>query len=161
MKNILFVSVFLLSVNTFGGELTPLQLATKLIEQLNVDVQSEVMAKNMRDIQARQIAQLNLPAEAMPAVNEYLDKQLSLLFSVLKSDQMRVDYAKAYMNVYSHQELEDIVAFYDSPAGKKMLEKTLELNTAILKVAEGYVMRIQPEVLKLQEELKVKLSAYQ
>ncbi len=138
-----------------------MQLATRLIEQLNIDAQTEVMAKNIRDMQARQIAQLNLPPEAMPAVNEYLDKQLALLFSMFKSDQMRTDYAEAYMNVYSHQELKEIVAFYDSPAGKKMLEKTPELNTAISKVAEGYVMKIQPESLKLQEELNKKLSAYQ
>lgn len=161
MKKILLIAALLISSNVFGSDLSSLQLATKLIEQLDIAAQSEVMAKNMRDMQARQIAKLDLPEEAMPAVNEYLDKQLALLFSIFKSDQMRADYAKAYMNVYSYQELKEIVAFYGSPAGKKMLEKTPELNTAIMIVAEGYVMEIQPEALKLQEELKKNLSAYQ
>ena len=161
MKKLFLVSAFLISANTFGSEPSSLQLATRLIEQLNIDAQTEVMAKNMRDMQARQIAQFDLPQEAMPAVDEYLDKQLTLLFTIFKSDQMRIDYAKAYANVYSHQELKEIVEFYDSPAGKKMLEKTPELNTAIMKVAEDYVVEIQPETLKLQEELKNKLSAYQ
>lgn len=161
MKKLIIAIIFLASTNAIASEPSSIELATKLITQLNIDAQTEVMATNMRDMQARQIAQLNLPPEAMPAVNEYLDKQLALLFSIFKSDQMRTDYAKAYMNVYTHQELKEIVAFYDSPAGIKMLEKTPELNTAIMKVAEGYVMEIQPESLKLQEELKQKLSAYQ
>jgi len=161
MKKLLLITVLLASANVFSAETSSLQLATKLITQLNIDAQSEVMAKNMRDMQAKQIAQLGLPSEAMPAVNEYLDKQLTLLFSMFKSDEMRKKYAEAYMSVYTHDELRDIVAFYDSPAGKKMLEKAPELNTSIIKVAEKYVLKIQPEALKLQKELKQNLSKYQ
>ena len=161
MKKSLLISALLISTSVFASEPSSLQLASKLIKQLNIDAQSEVMAKNMRDMQARQISQLKLPPEAMPAVNEYLDKQLALLFSIFKSDEMRNDYAKAYMNVYSKEELKEIVAFYDSPAGIKMLEKTPELTTTIMKVAEKYVMEIQPESLKLREELKKSLASYQ
>jgi hypothetical protein len=138
-----------------------LQLAYQLLEAMKIDAQLANVAMNIKNMQARQLSQLDIPEAAQPAVQEYLSETLDVLLETFNSPSVRSAYADAYMKVFSEAELQDVLAFYRSEAGRKFLDKQPELNKYILKVAEEQIASVKPEMFELKAQLQNKLSQYQ
>ncbi len=134
--------------------------AKQLLEAMNMDAQLKVMAENIKNMQARQMAQLNLPAEAQPAVDQYLNDTLTLLFDTFKSDSVKAQYVDIYMSAFSEGELKEILEFYESGAGKVFLERFPQVMAGITQVSEREIATIQPEMMRLQQEFQKKLEGY-
>jgi hypothetical protein len=56
--------------------------------------------------------------------------------------------AAAYAQVFTAEELKAITAFYRTPAGKKLVEKTPELVQKIAKIANSLAMKTAQEALE-------------
>ena len=56
--------------------------------------------------------------------------------------------AVAYAQVFTVEEMKAITAFYRSPVGKKLVEKTPELVQKIAKIANGLAMKMAQEALE-------------
>jgi hypothetical protein len=57
-----------------------------------------------------------------------------------------------YAEVYTDEELDGILAFYRSPAGRAMLEKMPQLMSRTMAVAQKLMGDIQPEIEKMVKE---------
>jgi uncharacterized protein len=51
--------------------------------------------------------------------------------------------AKVYMEIYTHEEVKQILKFYDSPVGKKMTAKSSELTQKNMDVAQEWGLELQ------------------
>ena len=62
---------------------------------------------------------------------------------------------RLYETHFTHSEIKDMIAFYESPTGKKMLEKTPELTTDLMNVMmTKYMPEFQQKIGGKLEELK-------
>lgn len=63
--------------------------------------------------------------------------------------------AREYATHFTEQELKDILAFYQSPAGKKMLEEQPKVVNNSMRFAQDWANKLSTEVTaKMREELK-------
>ena len=67
------------------------------------------------------------------------------------------DVAKNYATSFTEQELKDILAFYKTPAGKKLISDQPKVVDASLKFAQTWANTLSEQVIaKMRDELKKK-----
>jgi hypothetical protein len=93
--------------------------------------------------------------------NPALARDLNEIATKLRTDlQPRVseisdEVAKLYATAFTEQELKDILAFYKSPAGKKLLDQQPHVVDNSMKFAQTWGNALSEEVIgKMREELK-------
>jgi hypothetical protein len=65
--------------------------------------------------------------------------------------------ARNYATFFTEQELKDVLAFYKSPAGKKLVSEQPKVVDASLKFAQTWANSLSDQVIaKMREELKKK-----
>lgn len=137
------------------------QTAMRLLEATNIDAQLQSIAVSLRDNQARQLARMNLPPAAQPLVQEYLGKTLDLMVSAFSKPELHSAYAETFVEVFTEQELQDALNFFESSAGKKYLDKQSELRAALVPLVQKELAVIQPQLLELQNNLRATLQQLQ
>jgi len=93
--------------------------------------------------------------------NPNLSRDLNEIATQLRTDlaprfdELGNEVAKIYATHFTEQELKDILAFYKSPLGKKVLSEQPAVVDASLKFAQVWANTLSDEVVaKLREELK-------
>lgn len=85
-------------------------------------------------------------------ISEQMRKDLQPRFAELTNEV-----ARQYATRFTEQELKDILAFYTSPAGKKMLNEQPVIISASLKFAQDWANKLSEQVTdKMRDELKKK-----
>ncbi|HEX4154950.1 MAG TPA: DUF2059 domain-containing protein [Acidobacteriaceae bacterium] len=72
---------------------------------------------------------------------------------------MEPDFITLYASTYTEEELDGILAFYKSPVGQSMLEKTPELMQKGMEIAQQRVKEIQPELNQMTEDFIEQMAA--
>jgi hypothetical protein len=70
-------------------------------------------------------------------------------------DELNVEMARLYATRFTEPELKEVLAFYTSPTGKKMLIEQPQIADLSLKFAQEWANKLSDEVVgKMREELK-------
>ncbi len=92
-----------------------------------------------------------------------LAKDLNEVAAKIRTDlqprfaELNDEVAKLYATNFSEQELKDILAFYQSPAGKKMLTVQPRVIDASMAFAQTWANKLSDEVIgKIRDEMKKK-----
>lgn len=88
---------------------------------------------------AKEQVMASIPEDKKAVFSKEFDATLPSLY-----DKM----AKVYMEIYTHQDIKDMIKFYDSPVGKKMAEKTGELMTKSMAAGQEWGMELQSLMMK-------------
>jgi hypothetical protein len=90
-----------------------------------------------------------------------LSKDLNEIAAKMRTDlaprfsELNDEVARLYTADFSEQELKDILAFYKSPVGQKLLEKQPQVIDNSMKFAQTWANKLSEEVVaKMREELK-------
>lgn len=71
--------------------------------------------------------------------------------------EVRSEVARLYATTFSEQELKDMLAFYSSPLGKKVLAEQPKIVDSSLRFAQNWANKLSDEVIaKMRAELKKK-----
>jgi hypothetical protein len=63
-----------------------------------------------------------------------------------------------YTDTFSQQELEELIRFYQSPVGSKMLRKMPDLTTEAARLTQERVLEVAPEVNGLLNQMSAELA---
>jgi hypothetical protein len=92
--------------------------------------------------------------------NPMLGKDLTEITAKLRTDlqprfsELIDEIAKMYAEAFTEQEMKDIVAFYRTPVGKKLLEQQPKLVDSSMNFAGNWANKLSEEVTgKIREEL--------
>ena len=95
--------------------------------------------------------------------NPALSKDLNEISAKLRSDlsprfqELVNEVAKNYATSFTEQELKDILAFYKTPAGAKLISDQSKVVDASLKFAQTWANTLSEQVIaKMRDELKKK-----
>ena len=93
--------------------------------------------------------------------NPSLAKDLNEIATKLRSDlaprfdELVNEVARNYATFFTEQELKDVLAFYKTPAGKKLISEQSKVVEASMKFAQDWANKLSDEVIgKMREELK-------
>lgn len=107
-----------------------------------------------------QMSQANKVQEKDKAIYEkHRKKFLKEIKSTLSWDSIKEPIIDAYSKVYSKQEVEELITFYQSPLGQKMLKKMPELMQVTMQVVQQTSRKMIPRMQALQAELQKELAA--
>jgi uncharacterized protein len=79
-------------------------------------------------------------------------KLLDLVKSRMGWDKMRPEYVRMYSETFSDGEIDGMLTFYQSPAGRAMLEKMPLLISKSMALAQSRMAGITQEIQRLVEE---------
>lgn len=93
--------------------------------------------------------------------NPGLAKDLNEITAKMRADmaprftELSDEVARLYAADFSEQELKDILVFYKSPVGQKLLERQPKVIDASMKFAQSWANKLSDEVVaKMRDELK-------
>ena len=72
-----------------------------------------------------------------------------------RRQELRNEIARGYASVFSEQDLKDMIAFYKTPLGKKMIEQEPKAGEASTKRAQAWIDKYAEDVIgKMRAEMK-------
>jgi hypothetical protein len=149
------LSAVLLAVATpaMAQEVPPeqLELARKYVELTDRSAVYETTLVEIAIGSMRQIVQQNpaIADQTNTAINKILEEYKG------RKGELIDQFARVYAVRFTIPELQQIVAFYESPVGKKLSGANAEANTDLQRVLEVFTNNTRPEFFaKLRAELR-------
>jgi hypothetical protein len=121
------------------------------VDQLSAQVMQQVMDQ-VNSGMMQQLTGTHLTPDQQKQLNEFNKKAQDLIASSVGWEKLEPEYAKLYVEAYSEQQLDDILAFYKSPTGQAMVQKNPELLKQSTAIAQGHLAAAMPQLQKLMKD---------
>lgn len=99
----------------------------------------------------------NIPAAASASLTDFKKKLQALLDPELGWNAVKPQYVKFVEDSFPEDQLDSILAFYKSPAGKALQEKIPTIQQEISQLLQAKVQKLQPQVRDLFEQFQKSL----
>jgi hypothetical protein len=126
--------------------------AEELLQLTQGDQMMKMMEPMMKGMMAQ--ADKDMSAEQRAKVGEMREKIMAVVAESLNKAKPAL--AKVYTETYTEDEIDAILAFYKSPAGKALLQKMPEVMQRMVPVMMKMMNDVQPEIKALIEGAKEK-----
>jgi hypothetical protein len=124
----------------------------ELFQLTNVDRMVGQILGQVRSMQTAQTERMAMSAEARSRTHEIQDRIQALIARALSWDKIKPEYIALYAETFTEEEIDGMLAFYKSPAGRAMLEKMPVLMQRSMALSQRMMQEIQPEMTKIIEE---------
>ena len=120
------------------------QLMNQMVDQ---------MSAAMKNAAAQQAAKYNFTPEQQTIQNNFNAKVARIIEQSLSMDNLRPVIIEVYEETYTEDELDGILAFYRSPAGKAFVAKTPQLLSRTMTLMQQQMATLQPQLEQATKEL--------
>ena len=135
-------------------ELLTISNAKSLVE--NVYAQTDgYMAKVMKEA----MGDVKLNAEQEKLMAEMRGKMIDTMRELMSWEKLEPQYIKLYKDTFSQKELDGLLAFYKTDAGKAMLAKLPTLTQNLMKYMMEQMQVMMPRVREIANEYAEKVKA--
>lgn len=152
MKRILvfiFLALVLFSSSTvYAVDDSHKKAAEKLLDMIGMKNVLEQSIEQMLDFQLQQ----------QPALMPYKEVMMKFLKKHMSFESLKNDFINMYVSEFTEKELNDITEFYQTPTGKKTIEKIPALMAKGAQIGEEKVRQNLPE---LQEMIRAEAEKIQ
>lgn len=154
MKKLFFVSILMLSVVMGAIAQDKAEDLKKLFSLMQSEKMIDGMMNNMIPALTQQAkAQIN-SEEEKEKFEEFMNFVIEETKTLSKT-LIDVEMVQIYDKHFSHQEIKDMIDFYESPTGKKMIEKTPELTAEMMtSMMNKHMPEFQQRIEKKLESMK-------
>lgn len=128
------------------------------LDQISTQIMQQVMEQTKSGMM-QQLLGAKLTDDQQQIFNEFTDKVGKLVSGAVGWDALEPEYAKLYADAYTDQQLDDIIAFYSSPTGQAMVEKSPELIRTAGAISKERLTNVAPELQNLMREYSLKIVA--
>lgn len=127
---------------------------------LNLTIKSDQISESFKAMTAQILSSVEQKED------EYSKKLLNLqqdylnnILEEFKSDKFVSKIAQVYDNIYTEQEVEEILNFYNSPVGKKTIEKMPEVTVATSEAVTDIMRNSLNNFISKVNELQIEYQA--
>jgi hypothetical protein len=128
--------------------------AEELMQLTNSDQSLKQMVDHARDITKAQTAKTELPDELKDQAQQIQDKMAQAIADHLNWDKLKPAFLKLYTDTFTEEELDGMIAFYKSPAGKAVLAKMPALTPKWVQTVQSAMRDAQADSRRIVEEAK-------
>lgn len=107
---------------------------------------------------AQRFAESNAPQSEKAVLETYQAQANAALEQAVGWDKLKPDMVKLYTSNFNEQEMKDLIRFYESPLGKKVLDKMPTLTAQSAQLTQGKLEAAVPKVNQLLAEMTTKLT---
>jgi len=135
-------------------------LAEKLLAGMEMQKTIEKSFEMVKQMIPAQMKQMGVSDEASSGkAQEAMRKTMDLVMKEMSWDKLKGDYISIYAETFTVEELKGLVQFYESPIGKKFIEKQPELMQRSMQISQKQMMTLMPKIQELTQQLKEQESA--
>jgi uncharacterized protein len=149
MKRILFVTICIIALTSTAlsaDEASRKEAVLKLLEVTNTRNMLDQVTKSVEGMMKQQVETVS--ADLSPEGREVLEgvrkESMKWWSENFSWDQMKDMYTNMYTQVFTEDEINELVQFYQSPLGQKILKKMPELTQAIMQTNQAVVQKKMP-----------------
>ncbi|MGD8319542.1 MAG: DUF2059 domain-containing protein [Gemmatimonadota bacterium] len=121
------------------------QAAAELVDLLRLEDAARASIEAMAESMASQT----------PAFAEFGDVFAKFLTEFMSWDDLRPEYIRLYADAYTEDELHELIAFYETPVGRKTVELTPKLVKSGAEIGQRL---IQPHLPELQRRIRARIG---
>ena len=137
--------------------------AERLMAVLKTGENFENAMKQVAGIQKSMLSQMDLSEEEIAIAQKASQPAMKVTMEKFSWANMKEMFVDIYAEVFTAEELNDIIAFYESPQGQKFVEKQPELTRVTMQKMQTVMAEVMPEIqketIKLVEQLKAEREA--
>ena len=137
----------------YADSQTHRQAAEEVLRLTKVDKMLGPLIDQIQQVQIQQLQQMKMSREAYSAAQRYLQQINELVAREMQWQGIKNDYVELYTNAFTEQELRQLIQFYSTPLGQKVVEKMPVLMEQSMIVGQKKMMKIMPEIQALSEEM--------
>lgn len=136
-----------------------IMLSIELMQIMNFDKTMQSMQGQMRGMMEEQFKSYAACEAAQPVLEEFSGRLTDRMMGYLTDEELKVDIAAVYADVFTVEELRGVVDFYRSPLGKKLVERMPELMQKSMVITQDRMKAMMPELQALGEEYGARIQA--
>lgn len=110
------------------------------------------VSERMKASAAEQSANLKLTPAQQTVYDDYQQKISNLITGSVNWDKMKPIMIQVYTETYTEEELDGILSFYRSPAGKAMVAKAPQLMSKSMTLMMQQMSTLQPQIEQLTKD---------
>ena len=160
MKNTSLILLCLALASSLGAaEPSQLALAGKVIKATQFDKIFDQMGNQMQQMAAQS---MNLSSPDMtPAQKEAATKSMGevMKLSMDAAKEMLAQVDVIYAEVYSEPELKAMLAFFESPEGKSMLQKQPQIMQRMMPLVQGMQKDLMPKIQHIVQKAQAEAAS--
>tara|TARA_R110000868_G_scaffold301794_3_gene562317 strand:+ start:11448 stop:11891 length:444 start_codon:yes stop_codon:yes gene_type:complete len=107
---------------------------------------------------AQRFAESNAPQSEKALLETYQAQANTALQQAVGWDKLKPDMITLYTRNFNEQEMKELIRFYESPVGKKVLEKMPTLTAQSAQLTQSKLEVALPKVNQLLAEMTAKLT---
>lgn len=130
----------------------------KMFELTDMQAMLDNSYAQMDQIFSQMAKETNISDDKKPIYEKHRKKIRAMIVESMSWDKIKEPIIKAYSQVYTKAEVDELNAFYQSPIGQKMIKKMPELMQVSMQIMQETSMSIIPKMQALQTELQEELS---
>ncbi|WP_305046582.1 DUF2059 domain-containing protein [Geoalkalibacter sp.] len=162
MKNVIaFALVVLFGASLAGAQSQPdpRALAAELLAINNVQQNVERLFEQIKQIQISQLQSLELPAERAEDAKQLQEQLLAVLGEEMSWESMKDEYVEVYTQVFTPEELQALLEFSRSEAGRSINAKMPQLMEKSMQVGQRRAQKALPRMQEILEDFFEEESA--
>lgn len=160
---VVLMVLFVGSTSARADEASKRAKAEELFSLLHLDQTMDQITKNvMKQVQAMTDSMPgadHATPEQKKLVADFQQRVLDLVNKRLGWKALEPDFISLYAGTYTEEELDGLIAFYKSPVGQTMLEKTPELMAKSTELTQQRMREVQPEFKQMIEDFMKQMAA--
>ena len=130
----------------------------ELFRLTNASDLTESMNAQMKQMMLQQIRQEKIPIGKKPIVEKYMARLMDLIADTMDWSQLEGEFADLYVANFSENEINDMLAFYKSPTGRKMIETMPAIMKASMAIGQKQAQRLMPKVRQVLDEMQKEIE---
>ncbi|WDY59316.1 DUF2059 domain-containing protein [Pseudomonas sp. PSKL.D1] len=132
--------------------------AEKFLTLANADKLGTPVYMQVQQMFAQRFAQTKAPASKQSVLESYQAKANAALDSAIGWNKLKPKMVDLYTQTFTEQELKDLVKFYESPLGKKVLTQMPKVTQQSAQLTQQSLEPAVPVVNKLLDDMTKELD---
>jgi uncharacterized protein len=164
MKNLLIAILILAAVPSFAGDKPPSETSIRELMALTdakslLDKMYQQLDGMMEQAMKQALGDHPINEEQQKLMAEMRAKVVELFRSQLGWDQLEPSYLTLYQQTLTQDEVNGMLKFYKSKAGKAVINKLPQLTQGVMQVVMEKMQGISPQLRAIQEDYVKRLVA--
>lgn len=135
--------------------------AERFLQLAHADKLTVPVYAQVQQMFAQRFAQAQAPTSKQALLESYQAKANAALDKAVGWDKLKPDMVRLYTSNFDEQELKQLIAFYESPLGRKVLQKMPTLTAQSAELTQSKLEGAVPEVNKLLADMSDELGIKQ
>ena len=163
MKNIKFIGLLIVLTLVFSFGVSAKEMSShdsveKLLLLMKQDQLLNQTFDQIKPMVLQQFQQTNISTEQSQIMDKYMDKILDVMKEEMSWDKIKEDYIQIYMSVYTEAEIQELITFYQSPIGQKMIDNMPMLMQKSMVISQKCLKNILPKIQALSLEMATEIT---